>query len=378
MALWIDNSRDLALFCQSTAGRSRVAIDTEFMWSSTFYARLALVQIAWDQDHCAVVDPLRIDDCAAFRELLENPAIQKVFHEAPSDLPILRRWYQGGPPKNIFDTRFAAAFCGLTQRCSLRKLLEMFFAITLDKSETRSDWLQRPLTPSQLEYASADVKWLPELGKQLQDKVEALGNLPWLLEEMNAFSSEEFYQDDPPELYYRSIQGAGRLDRQRLAVLRELAVWRENSARALDKTRNRVMSDQQMLEASKILPKNLAQLREIQGFWAKMIKSFGNDILAAVQRGLQVPRGQCPVQTGLKMPVALHKERVARMQNFVQKRSEARKIDSTLVAARRELSAVVLAANARQWPIESPLLHGWRAELLGAGLQSLLRGNFTP
>lgn len=378
MSLWIDNTADFAAFCQEASTQPRVAVDTEFMWSSTFYPRLALVQLSWGKDHCAVVDPLQMDDCSAFRALLENPAVQKVFHEATSDLPILRRWCHGGLPKNIFDTRLAGAFCGLTQGCSLQKLLEMFFAFTLDKSETRSDWLQRPLSDRQLEYASADVKWLPELARLLQDKISALGNLPWFLEEMELFSQEEFYAEEPPEQYYRSVKGSGRLDRQRLAVLRELATWREKTARALDKTRNRVMSDQQMLDAVALLPENLSQLRQVQNFWPKMIKNYGNDVLQAIRRGLSIPREHCPTQAVMKMPVAVHKVRVGRLQHYVQKRCELRQIDPTLVASRREISALVLAADARQWPIDSVLLRGWRAELLGEELQNLVRSNFTP
>ena len=109
-----------------------------------------------------------------------------------------------------------------------------------------------------------------------------------------------------------------------------------------------------------------------------MIKSFGDDILLAIRRGLSVPREQCPTQAVMKMPVAVHKERVARLQHYILKRCEPRQIDPTLVAARREISALVLSAHARQWPIDSPLLRGWRTELLGEGLQNLVRSNFTP
>jgi ribonuclease D len=375
MSLWIDNDADFAQLCRQAAQYSRIALDTEFIWSSTFYPRLALIQLSWDREHCALIDPLTISDTTPLKALLENHNVRKILHEAPSDLPILRRWCGEALPTAIFDTRLAAAFCGLGLGCSLNKLLTDLLQITLAKSETRSDWLQRPLSDRQLQYAAEDVMLLPEVANHLQCRIKDLGNWDWFNEEMQMFSHPDFYQQEEPENCWRRIGGSGSLDPRRLAILRELAAWRETTARQLDKPRPRILKDDQLLAITNLQPDEISDLRKIPEFWPKNIHKYGEQILEAVKRGQMVPLDECPSIPEMNISLQVYRKRVSRLQTLVKKRSEARSIDPALVAPRREISSIIQAAENRTWQ-QHPLMHGWRKELLGDTFENLIKNNF--
>ncbi len=375
MSLWIENNADFAGLCREAAEHSSIALDTEFIWSSTFYPRLALIQLSWGREHCALIDPLAVSDSTPLTALLENRKVRKVLHEAPSDLPILRRWCGAALPTAVFDTRLAAAFCGLGLGCSLNKLLTELLQVTLDKSETRSDWLQRPLSDRQLQYAAEDVILLPELACLLETRIKDLGNLDWFNEEMQIFSKPDFYQQDEPENCWRRISGGGNFDPRRLAVLRELAAWRERTARDLDKPRPRILKDEQVLAIVNLQPDKTADLRKIPEFWPKNIQKYGEQILEAVQRGRNVPLGDCPASPEMNMSLQVFRKRVERVQALVKKRCETRGIDPALAAPRREISSIILAAENRT-ANQHPLMHGWRTDLLGDTFQNLIKNNF--
>ena len=375
MSLWIENNADFADLCREAAQHSSIALDTEFIWSSTFYPRLALIQLSWDREHCALIDPLAVSAATPLAALLENRNICKILHEAPSDLPILRRWCGGALPTSIFDTRLAAAFCGLGLGCSLNKLLTELLQVTLDKSETRSDWLQRPLSDRQLQYAAEDVILLPELANLLRSRIKDLGNQDWFEEEMQIFSRPDFYQQDEPENCWRRISGGGNFDPRRLAVLRELAAWRERIARDLDKPRPRILKDDQLLAIVNLQPDKIADLRKIPQFWPKNIQKYGEQILEAVKRGRNVPLDDCPATPEMNISLQVFRKRVDRLQALVKKRCETRSIDPALTAPRRELSSIIQAAENRTWQ-QHPLTHGWRKELLGDTFENLIKNNF--
>ncbi len=375
MSIWIENNADFAGLCREAAQHSSIALDTEFIWSSTFYPRLALIQLSWGRANCALIDPLAVSNTTPLAALLENPKVLKILHEAPSDLPILRRWCGEALPVSIFDTRLAAAFCGLGLGCSLNKLLTELLQVTLDKSETRSDWLQRPLSDRQLQYAAEDVILLPELAILLQGRINDLGNRDWFEEEMKGFSRPDFYQQDEPENFWRRIGGSGNFDPRRLAILRELAAWRETTARELDIPRPRILKDDQLLAITNLQPEKIADLRKIPAFWPKYIQRYGERILGAIQRGRQIPLQDCPASPEMNMSLQVYRKRIARLQALVKKRSENRGIDPALVAPRRELSSIIQAAENGNWNLH-PLMNGWRKELLGSTFNNMIKNNF--
>jgi len=369
---WITDNEQFAEVCSRLEKAERVAVDTEFVWTSTYYPRLALLQLASDKEDCVLVDVLEISDTAPFRAFLDNAAVLKVFHEAASDLPILARWCGGCIPQNVFDTRLAGGFCGMTAGCSLNRLLHDFLDILLTKSETRSDWLQRPLTDKQLEYAADDVGWLPELSRRMESKLQECGNLEMFREEMQEFSTESYYAEENPAECWRKVGGCGNLNTQGRGVLRELAKWREETAKSLDKTRRRLMTDEQMMTASIKLPENLSDLHCLKDFWPKQRERYGEAILEAIKRGRALTAAQCPPPIDIGMPIHTYREKVERVVGLARKRSETSKIDATLLCPKRRASDLVTGAWSKQLRPDAPFFETWRGRILGAALLEIL------
>ena len=372
----IADTKALTAICNEAAKQPLVAIDTEFVWTNTYYPRLGLIQLAWDEQHGYLIDPLAIDDPSPLQALLENPAVGKLFHEAASDLPILHRWC-GALTAPVVDTRLAAAFCGLTATMSLNRLLTSELGVTLPKTETRTDWLQRPLSEAQLQYAASDVVLLPKLYRSLEKKIVELDNLAWFKEEMAIYGDNGYYSETKPDECWRRVSGMGSLSGIDLAVLKSLAAWREQTAQELDKARPRVMKDEQLVIASRQHPKTLADLKKIPNYWPKLIEKYGEGVLQAVQRGLATPRHAWPVLPGRRLPSAIIKQRSNRILQVVQKHAGERQIDPQLVAARKDAEALVFAAQAGKWPIQHQLLQGWRRELTGDVIENLVVSNFA-
>lgn len=373
---WIDNDNDFATWCREAQQHDALAVDTEFVWTKTCYPQLGLLQMAWDREHCALVDVLAITDTTPFREILENDHIVKIFHEAASDLPILRRWTKGEPAKNIFDTRIAAGFVGLTASLSLNKLLTEILGITLPKTETRTNWLQRPLTDKQLEYASGDVIFMPDLYRKLHDKLTNNSNLDWFLEEMKLVESEDYYEETDPNMCWKRVSYASGLPGRNLAVVKELAAWRETFARTSNLARPRIISDEQIVACATQLPKNKAELVTKAGMWTKNADRYSEPILEAIQRGLNTSKEDYPRHHFVDMDSKLIRSRAERIKKLIVKRSTAREIDSVLVGARKDMESFVIAAQTKSWPFQHRLLEGWRRNLLGDAIEWLGANNF--
>jgi ribonuclease D len=376
MSPLISDARTLKAVCEEAAQQSLVAIDTEFVWTNTYYPRLGLIQLAWDEEHSYLLDALAIEKPAALRALLENSAVTKVFHEAASDLPILHR-YCAAWTKPLVDTRIAAGFCGLTATLSLKRLFESELGIDLPKTETRTNWLQRPLSDAQLSYAASDVALLPKLYRSLENKINLCGNLAWFKEEMANYTQNGYYDEVKPEESWRRVSGMGALSGIDLAVLKSLAAWREETAHSLDRARPRIIKDDQLVFAARQHPTTLRELKRIPKYWPKLIDKYGTGLLAAVQEGLATEPSAWPVLPGMRLHNALVKERSNRILRLVQKSAQERQIDPQLVASRRDAEALVFAAEARKKTAQHQLLRGWRRELSGDAIEKLVAMNFN-
>lgn len=374
---WIDNDRDFASWCDEAQRHGVIGVDTEFVWTSTYYPALGLLQMAWDHDRNAIVDVLAITDTAPLRALLENGDVVKVLHEAGSDLPILRRWC-GALPRRIVDTRYAAAFCGLGLTMSLNRLLTAMLGVTLPKTETRTDWLQRPLTPAQLDYATGDVDYMPELHHALLQRIAQHGNTDWFHEEMLVYEDPEFYAEPPVEDAWKRVSNIQTVEGTDLNIAIELATWREQHGRTHNLARNRMLRDEQLLLCAQRHPKSNGDLVHDAHLWPKTAERFGPYIITAIQRGLAMPaRAHAEPRDFQVMDRNLVRSRVERLRKLVAKRTEPRAIAPELIGARRDFEHLVHAAERHEWPGDSRLLNGWRHELLGDTLDDLIRSNFA-
>jgi ribonuclease D len=234
-----------------------IALDTEFVWERTYYPRLGLVQVAAQAGECWLVDAVALRDLTPLAALLEAPQVTKVLHDAPQDLTILRR-ATGAYPARVYDTRCAAALAGLSSTTSLAELVAATVGVQLAKTESRTNWVQRPLSSEQVQYAAEDVCYLHAVRCELQRRVAALGRAEWVEQELAGMAEPSLYDERDPHIQYQRLKGAGRLSRRELAVLRELAAWREEEARRRDRPRRRVVEDHVLLDLARRQPRSPA------------------------------------------------------------------------------------------------------------------------
>ncbi|HET8899893.1 MAG TPA: ribonuclease D, partial [Rhodanobacteraceae bacterium] len=243
-ALWIDNDAALDAFVQSAHPSGVIGMDTEFMRRDSYYARLALLQIHLD-GRTALIDPLAVAPNAALRGRLEHPDTVCVMHSAGEDIETLANWLPAGPAR-LFDTQIAAALAGFGSGLGYQKLVEAITGVQLSKGETRSDWLQRPLTAAQKDYAALDVIHLDALHAALDARLGELGRREWLAEDCAKLCrrADRAAFDPQPQL---ALRAAAEWPAEQQALLRRLLLWREQTARRIDAPRPWLIDDKQAL-----------------------------------------------------------------------------------------------------------------------------------
>jgi ribonuclease D len=286
----IESRPELEALFSRLRGAPLLAVDTEAASFHRFIDRVYLLQIS-SRDETAVVDPLAVEGLAPLADVLADPAVEIVFHDADYDLRLLDREY-GFRATNIFDTRIAAQLLN-EPGVGLAALLEKYLGVRLDKRFQRADWSARPLSPEMLEYAASDTRYLSKLRDILKGQLEARGRLPWAMEE---FALLEDIRWSPPEGEpgYLRLKGAKALRGRELAILRELHQWREDVAQRNDRATFRILNNEPMLTMSRQPPTDMAALKAIPGIGGEQAERRGREILAAVKRGLEIPDRDLP------------------------------------------------------------------------------------
>lgn len=287
---YLDTDAAVASFFSRTGPVSRVAVDTEGASFHKFVDRIYLIQLSTADRH-AIIDPLPIKSPPALGQMLEDPAVEVVFHDADYDLRLLHQDY-GWQVRSIFDTRVSAQLLGITS-FGLAALLEKYFGVKLDKKHQRADWSMRPLTPGMLEYAAQDTVHLLGLRDILAEELKAKGRWKWAEEEFLRLESTRWAAEEPGSAFMR-VKGARDLTRRELALLRELVVLRDGLALKVDKAAFRVVGNDVLLEIAHLAPSDHDTLAKIKGMPRGVAERNGNDFLAAVQRGLVVPEADLP------------------------------------------------------------------------------------
>ncbi len=361
MQQWIDDSAAFGAWMALRPAPALICLDTEFMRTNTFAPRLALVQLNID-GATAILDAPKLGDHAALATRLRNAANSCVMHSASEDLEALAVIVPDGPA-TLFDTQIAAAMAGLGFGLSYQKLVALLLGIDLPKSETRSDWLQRPLSAAQLDYAAQDVAHLPELHAQLVEKLAALGRGDWLAEDCAALI-ERIRHAAPDAQPQRAFRGAADWPRENQALLRRLLLWREASARTLDKPRPWLLDDAHALNLAARTPANADELFE---------RTKGLRALRSAQRQELLALLQTPLSDeDLKLapiPAAMNsaeKRAASAMKTAVATVAQDLGLPEGLLCARRHIEALL---TDRVWPAA---LNGWRRPLLHDALMALL------
>ena len=280
----ITSSEALAAVCGRISRHPFVTVDTEFLRETTFWPKLCVIQLASD-DEAVAIDALAEGlDLTPVFELMANPAIVKVFHAARQDIEIV--WNLAKMvPAPLFDTQVAAMVCGYGDQVSYGELVQSVCKIPVDKSSRFTDWSRRPLTEAQVAYALADVTYLRDVYRSLRARLDKSGRTGWLADEMQTLTSVSTYEQHPDNAWER-LRNRARKPRD-LAVLMEVAAWREREAQSRDVPRSRVLKDDILIEIALAAPRTADLLGHLRSFPRGMERSrSGADILSAIERGL--------------------------------------------------------------------------------------------
>jgi len=286
----IESQADLETLFGRLRRAPLLAVDTEAASFHRFNDRVYLLQIS-SRDETAIVDPLAVQSLTPLADVLADPAVEVVFHDADYDLRLIDREY-GYRATNLFDTRIAAQLLN-EPGVGLAAFLDKYLGVRLDKRFQRADWSARPLSPPMLPSAASDTRHLPELRDILRAQLEARGRLSWAVEEF-ALLDETRWSPPDGEPGYLRLKGAKALKGRELAILRELFEWRESVAQKRDRATFRILNNEPMLTMARQPPADIAALKTIPGIGGDQAERRGREILAAVKRGLELPDRDLP------------------------------------------------------------------------------------
>ena len=375
--IMVDSDNLLAALCEEWKQGDFVAMDTEFMRTSTFFPHAGLFQVSAGGANF-LIDPLAISDWNDFSQLMTNPGITKIFHSCSEDLQVFMAKLDLVPGP-VFDTQIAAAFLNEGFGNSYQAIVKHYLAVDLPKGETRSDWLQRPLSEQQCHYAALDVACLPTIFRHQQTVLEKTGKLAWCLEECESLLGvyrEEMAGDFTD--YYLNIRGAWQLDKKQLGILRKLAEWRELRARKRDKPRNWIVRDKQLLDMAKQAPITMEALSKISDLGKNFLRYEGDEITSLIRTCLDgAPEADVEM---LPRPLdGRAKQRLKRGMQFVEDKASEFNLPVEMLARKRWLVTLLQNNQANEKhgrssgdPDLPTELSGWRYPLLMPGLLDAL------
>jgi ribonuclease D len=371
-ALYLDKVPEVDRFLSEISDVKELALDTEGASFHRFLDRIYLLQIS-TRKHSAIIDPLPIGSPARLGQLLQSKAVEVVFHDADYDLRLLHQDY-GWHVTNIFDTRVASQLLGI-KSFSLAALLDQYFEVKLDKKHQRADWSMRPLTPDMLEYAAQDTRFLLQLKDQMKGELERRGRLHWAQEEFARLEGTRWEVEESMEGFLR-LKGARDLSRRELAVLREIANWRDTVAAQLDRATFRVMGNEALFEIARRAPKNAVELGAIKGMPKGMIERAGADIISAIRRGMEAPEAELP-----KFPKGQRwnkdrdfDDKVARLKLVRDATATRLDLDPGVLCSRERLENVARSGAKTIEDLASvPDLRRWQIEEMGEGFVRALQ-----
>ncbi len=354
---WVTDDTALAAACQVWSSQPVLAVDTEFMRTDTYYPKPALIQV-FDGERSTLIDPTTISDWQPLAGLLADENVLKVLHACSEDIEVFERLL-GVSPWPLLDTQVAAAFCGLGYSKGYASLVELLLSVSLPKEETRSDWLQRPLTDAQTHYAANDVTYLYQLYERLRDTLEDNGRLPWVMSECHAIVKQVQMMQSPREAHKR-FKGAWRLAPRNLAVLIRLAHWREATAQQRNVPRNRIVDNKAVTAIAEVLPTHMAQLRQFETLRDGAIRRYGSAILMEVKAAMDMDDALLPSEM-VRPPKGDALKWVKQLRANVELLAERMGLAPELIATRRDLEFLAQCDDNTPLPEH---LQGWRKPLL--------------
>jgi ribonuclease D len=366
----ITTNQALLTVCQQAMQYPQIALDTEFVRVRTYFPQLGLIQL-YDGEHLTLIDPLSITDWQPFIDLLTAPSVVKFLHAGSEDLEVFLNSF-GVLPAPLIDSQILAAFSARPLSCGFARLVAETMQVELDKSESRTDWLARPLTERQCIYAAADVFYLLPLAQQLLREVETAGWLDAALDECLTLCRRRTDILDP-QLAYREISNAFQLNAQQLACLQKLACWRLTQARQRDLAVNFVVREESLWQIARCQPGSLAEL-EALGVSGPEIRYHGRTLLALVAEAAQLAESELPPPVLNLIDQPGYRKVFKEIKALIQTVSEHCGLSAELLASRRQINQLLNW----HWQLKNEnsqpeLITGWRGKLLTDQLQNVLQ-----
>ncbi|MEH4623314.1 MULTISPECIES: ribonuclease D [Enterobacteriaceae] len=365
----ITTNEALAALCEAAAGTDAIALDTEFVRTRTYYPQLGLIQL-YDGENVALIDPLTITDWAPFRDLITNTQVIKFLHAGSEDLEVFLNAF-GAMPQPMIDTQILAAFSGRALSWGFAAMVEQYTGVALDKSESRTDWLARPLTTRQCDYAAADVWYLLPIARKLLAETEEAGWLNAALDECRLMMQRRG-EILAPEEAWRDISNAWQLRTRQLACLRLLADWRLRKARERDLAVNFVVREENLWAVARYMPGSMGELDSI-GLSGSEIRFHGKTLLSLVAQAQALPEDALPEPLLNLVDMPGYRKAFKAIKALVQDVSESKGLSAELIASRRQINQLLNW----HWQLKPQtnlpeLISGWRAELMAERLNALL------
>jgi ribonuclease D len=365
--IWIDRDDQLAELCALWQQQAAIAVDTEFMRSDTFYPIAGLLQIG-DGKGCYLIDPLAIQELAPLRELMINEAVTKVLHSCSEDLEVFQRWLDV-VPSPLFDTQIAAAFAGFGFSLGYSGLINAVLGIEIPKDETRSDWLQRPLSQAQLKYAALDVAHMLIVYGKLLQTLKISERLEWVKSDCADLVANARRADDFTHAYEK-VGFGWKLRPQELAILQQLCIWRELEARARDIPRNRLIKEPSLWEMARKQPTDVGHLQRIDDIPSRTLKNDADELLDIIQAAANSPEASWPDR--LDPPLAPSEGPIMKaLKAYVREQAEQLEMPAEILIRKKEYEALVRSGmKGGSYTLPERLL-GWRFAIIGQGLLQL-------
>lgn len=366
----ITHISDLETVCQAARQADVVMLDTEFVRIRTFYPQLGLIQL-YDGEHLSLIDPTEIDDMTPFIELLQDCSVMKVLHACGEDLEVFQNAF-GCVPFPMVDTQIMAAFLGNGLSTGFATLVSEWVGVDLDKSESRTDWLARPLTDKQLDYAAADVYYLMPLYEKLLDKVTHAGWWDAVQQESDLLVSKRIKAGNP-DMAYLDIKGAWQLKPKQLAILKPLAIWRYEEAVKRDLALNFVIREGDLMTIARLALKS-PKAMEDEGLDPRAIRRHGQKLVAIVKAALSTPEDEYPEEIVPLMDYPGYKQLFKNLKDVVKQVSQTTGLATEFLASKKQLNQLLnwvwkLERDPEQLP---DVMQGWRQLLLGEKLEKQL------
>jgi ribonuclease D len=362
--IWIAQDHELAELCERLRGQAAIAVDTEFMRTDTFYPIAGLIQLG-DGKTSFLVDPLSITDFSPLRELMLDEKVVKVLHSCSEDIEVFSSLL-GEVPSPIFDTQIAAAFAGFGFSLGYAGLVKAVLNIDVPKDETRSNWLQRPLSESQIKYAALDVAHMLIVYGKLLQILKASERYTWVKSDCADVVAAARKPDDFKEAYQK-IGFAWKLRPSELAILRELCVWRELESRARNIPRNRLIKEPSLFEMARKQPKDAAHLQRIEDIPSRTLRNDTETLLGIIQSAATVDVEKFPAR--MDAPLAPTEAPLMKaLKKYVRDTAENLQLPPEILIRKKEYEAIVRSGMKGGVLTLPERLLGWRYEVIGKGL----------